>query len=80
MDSEEKASIQEAFKCIYIRKGDYFAENGRISDKIAFVEDGVFRSVYYNKKAMISQITLFMKVVLLATCIVFKGSYRPVII
>lgn len=50
MDSEEKASIQEAFKCIYIRKGDYFAENGRISDKIAFVEDGVFRSVYYNKK------------------------------
>lgn len=46
----EKAIIGNLFKRTAVKKGDYFVECGNTSKKIAFVEDGVFRSVYYNKK------------------------------
>jgi len=40
------AGIQE----IKIRKGETFVEAGKPSQRIAFVKDGVFRSLYYNKQ------------------------------
>ncbi|MGV0923844.1 Crp/Fnr family transcriptional regulator [Empedobacter tilapiae] len=46
----EKQLIISLFKLVEIPKGTYFVEHGNISKKIAFVDEGVFRSVYYNKK------------------------------
>jgi CRP-like cAMP-binding protein len=36
---------------IQLRDGDYFAEPGDISSQLAFVEKGVLRYNYYNRKA-----------------------------
>jgi CRP-like cAMP-binding protein len=46
---QEKQLILALFQKIQIGRGDYFVEAGKISGKIAFVESGIFRSVYYDK-------------------------------
>lgn len=46
---EEELLIRDLFRKIDIPKGQYFVESGKISSKIAFVESGVFRAVYYNR-------------------------------
>ncbi|MFD2556136.1 Crp/Fnr family transcriptional regulator [Sphingobacterium tabacisoli] len=50
LNEQEKDIIGNLFKHTQVTKGEYFVECGNISKRIAFVEDGVFRSVYYNKK------------------------------
>lgn len=50
LSEAEKATIQRLFTLVEVPKGTYFAEQGCISKKIAFVHNGVFRSVYYNKQ------------------------------
>lgn len=46
---EEEIFIQRLFKKLEITSGQYFIESGKPCTKIAFVEKGVFRSLYYNK-------------------------------
>ncbi|MBB1137917.1 Crp/Fnr family transcriptional regulator [Myroides sp. WP-1] len=46
----ERERIQAVFSYKIIEKGEYFVESGKTSHSIAFVESGVFRSLYYNKK------------------------------
>ncbi len=61
------AGIQE----IKIRKGETFVvEAGKPSQRIAFVKDGVFRSLYYNKQEMTLPAILSMKVALSG---IFRG-------
>lgn len=50
LSESEKQVILNLFTLVQIPKGTYFVEHGNISKKIAFVHEGVFRSVYYNKK------------------------------
>lgn len=50
LHEQEKEIIGNLFKHATVQKGEYFMECGNISKRIAFVEEGVFRSVYYNKK------------------------------
>lgn len=50
LQPREKQLITATFQSIQVEKGDYFVEGGKVSNRIAFVEEGVFRSVFYNKK------------------------------
>lgn len=50
LSDEEEDLIAGGIKEIAIQKGDVFVEAGNISQKIAFVKEGVFRSLYYNKQ------------------------------
>lgn len=49
LTATERERIQAVFTPKHIAKGEYFVESGKISHTIAFVESGVFRSLYYNK-------------------------------
>lgn len=49
LTATERERIQAVFTPKRIAKGEYFVESGKISHTIAFVESGVFRSLYYNK-------------------------------
>jgi len=49
LTEKERTLIQELFIQTEVKKGECFVENGRISTHIAFVESGIFRSLYYNK-------------------------------
>jgi len=46
----EELLIAEGLQEITIEKGESFIEAGKLSRKIAFVKEGVFRSLYYNKQ------------------------------
>lgn len=50
LTAAERERIQTVFTPKQIAKGEYFVESGKTSHAIAFVESGVFRSLYYNKK------------------------------
>jgi CRP-like cAMP-binding protein len=50
LTEKEKTLITEGLHEINIEKGEVFVEAGKISQKIAFVKEGVFRSLYYNKE------------------------------
>ncbi|WP_398453559.1 Crp/Fnr family transcriptional regulator [Sphingobacterium thalpophilum] len=50
LDGREESLIRGAFKKKTISKSAYFVTNGKVTNSIAFVEDGVFRSLYYNHK------------------------------
>ena len=50
LNEDEKQIIMSLFSLVEIPKGTYFIEHGNTSKKIAFVHEGVFRSVYYNKE------------------------------
>lgn len=49
LSAEEEQLIAEGLQEITIEKGEAFIEAGKVSRKIAFVKEGVFRSLYYNK-------------------------------
>src|ERR1700750_2738282 len=49
LNAEEELLIAEGLQEITIEKGEAFIEAGKVSRKIAFVKEGVFRSLYYNK-------------------------------
>lgn len=50
LNPREQELIQNTFQEAEIEKGAYFVEGGKVSHRIAFVVEGVFRSVFYNKK------------------------------
>lgn len=50
LNSEEELLIADGLQEITIEKGEHFIEAGKVSRKIAFVKEGVFRSLYYNKQ------------------------------
>ncbi|WP_060874715.1 Crp/Fnr family transcriptional regulator [Myroides odoratus] len=50
LTAAERERIQAVFTFKCVAKGEYFVESGKNSHAIAFVESGVFRSLYYNKK------------------------------
>ncbi|MDM1408826.1 Crp/Fnr family transcriptional regulator [Myroides sp. DF42-4-2] len=49
LTEEERLIIQRVFTVREVAKGAYFTASGKISHHLAFVESGVFRSLYYNK-------------------------------
>jgi len=50
LNEREEQLIVEGLQETVIQKGDVFVEAGKVSRKIAFVKEGVFRSLYYNKQ------------------------------
>lgn len=50
LDKREEGLIKQAFEKKHIPKTTYFVACGKVTDSIAFVESGVFRSLYYNNK------------------------------
>jgi CRP-like cAMP-binding protein len=50
LNHAEELLIAEGLQEITIGKGESFIEAGKLSRKIAFVKEGVFRSLYYNKQ------------------------------
>lgn len=50
LDKREEGLIMQAFQKRSIPKATYFVTCGKINNSIAFVENGVFRSLYYNNK------------------------------
>lgn len=50
LNTEEELLIAQGLQEITILKGEAFIEAGKVSRKIAFVKEGVFRSLYYNKQ------------------------------
>jgi len=50
LNTSEELLIAEGLQKITVQKGDAFIEAGKVSRKIAFVKEGVFRSLYYNKQ------------------------------
>lgn len=50
LNEKEQTLIADGIREIKIEKGEIFVEAGKISQKIAFVQEGVFRSLYYNKQ------------------------------
>ena len=50
LDKREEGLIRQAFEKKHIPKTTYFVACGKVTDSIAFVESGVFRSLYYNNK------------------------------
>lgn len=50
LNDTEKLLIADGLQEITVQKGEAFIEAGKVSRKIAFVKEGVFRSLYYNKQ------------------------------
>ena len=50
LDLREEYLIRQAFEKKSIPKATYFVACGKVNNSIAFVEAGVFRSLYYNNK------------------------------
>ncbi|MFN1216913.1 Crp/Fnr family transcriptional regulator [Chryseobacterium kwangjuense] len=50
LNAEEELLIEGGLQEMSIQKGEHFIEAGKVSKKIAFVKEGVFRSVYYNRR------------------------------
>jgi len=50
LNEEEELLIAKGIQEVSIQKGEIFVEAGKISQTIAFVKEGVFRSLYYNKQ------------------------------
>lgn len=50
LNEREEELIVKGLQETVIQKGDVFVEAGKVSRKIAFVKEGVFRSLYYNKQ------------------------------
>ncbi|NML68365.1 Crp/Fnr family transcriptional regulator [Chryseobacterium sp. RP-3-3] len=50
LNTGEELLIAEGLNEINIPKGEVFIEAGKVSRKIAFVKEGIFRSLYYNKQ------------------------------
>ncbi|MGE8422330.1 MAG: Crp/Fnr family transcriptional regulator, partial [Sphingobacterium siyangense] len=50
LDLREENLIRQAFEKKSIPKSSYFVACGKVNNSIAFVESGVFRSLYYNSK------------------------------
>jgi CRP-like cAMP-binding protein len=50
LNENEQKLIAGGIQEMTIQKGEIFVEAGKISQKIAFVKEGVFRSLYYNKQ------------------------------
>nr|WP_315025920.1 Crp/Fnr family transcriptional regulator [uncultured Chryseobacterium sp.] len=50
LNESDQLLIAEGIQEITVRKGETFVEAGKPSQRIAFVKDGVFRSLYYNKQ------------------------------
>ncbi|SMC54186.1 cAMP-binding domain of CRP or a regulatory subunit of cAMP-dependent protein kinases [Chryseobacterium sp. YR221] len=50
LSDQEELLISQGIQEISVKKGDSFVEAGKVSKKIAFVKEGVFRSLYYNKQ------------------------------
>jgi CRP-like cAMP-binding protein len=47
LTTDEKSRIENAFKSVRITKGDFWIEEGKVCEQVAFVETGKLR-VYYN--------------------------------
>lgn len=50
LNEQDELLIAEGIQEVSVRKGEVFVEAGKVSQKIAFVKEGVFRSLYYNKQ------------------------------
>lgn len=50
LSDKEEGLIADGVQEMTIQRGEVFVEAGKISQKIAFVKEGVFRSLYYNKQ------------------------------
>lgn len=50
LSDRDELLIAEGIREITIQKGETFVEAGKVGQRIAFVKEGVFRSLYYNKQ------------------------------
>lgn len=50
LNPQDELLIAGGIQEITVKKGDPFVEAGKVSQRIAFVKKGVFRSLYYNKQ------------------------------
>lgn len=50
LNTQQIEFIKSKVTVMELKKGAYFLEAGKIPRKIGFVEEGVFRSCYYNNK------------------------------
>lgn len=61
LNAQDELLIAKGIQEITVQKGDPFIEAGKVSQRIAFVKEGVFRSLYYNRQEMILPAILSMK-------------------
>ncbi len=50
LNAQDELLIAKGIQEITVQKGDPFIEAGKVSQRIAFVKEGVFRSLYYNRQ------------------------------
>lgn len=50
LNPQDELLIAEGIHEMTVKKGEPFIEAGKVSQRIAFVKEGVFRSLYYNKQ------------------------------
>lgn len=50
LNKQDELLIAEGIREITVKKGQTFVEAGKVGQRIAFVKEGVFRSLYYNKQ------------------------------
>lgn len=50
LNKQDELLIAEGIREITVKKGQTFVEAGKVGQRIAFVKEGVFRSLYYNKR------------------------------
>lgn len=50
LSDRDELLIAEGIREITVQKGEAFVEAGKVGQRIAFVKEGVFRSLYYNKQ------------------------------
>lgn len=50
LNPQDELLIADGIQQVTVKKGEPFVEAGKVSQRIAFVKKGVFRSLYYNKQ------------------------------
>jgi len=50
LNAQDELLIAKGIQEIRVKKGEPFIEAGKVSQRIAFVKEGVFRALYYNKQ------------------------------
>ncbi|WP_437919889.1 Crp/Fnr family transcriptional regulator [Sphingobacterium sp. LRF_L2] len=46
----DKELLQQSFSRVSLKKGDYFVEAGRVCSTLGFIQEGIFRSCYYDRQ------------------------------
>lgn len=50
LNAQDELLLAKGMQEVRVKKGEPFIEAGKVSQRIAFVKEGVFRALYYNKE------------------------------